>query len=750
MKRALSILIAMIALPALAADGDQSYVSYDDGETIIRQAYDSREVDARLNLPVFSGDELATGRRGRTEVRLADGNVVAIDHDSSLRFVSIANGYEEEEAQTIVELRQGRAIVHLLEQTDSPLRLDTPMASYVSLSDGIYTVETDPRGRDRISILSGAVEIRTQNRTYRLRAGETAAVDADGLYDIAAAASYESSFDRWYLKRVERYTGQSTQYLDSSLSYAEADLRDNGDWVYVGEYGWVWRPYASAGWRPYYNGSWHYGPRGHKIWYSAEPWGWVPYHYGRWTHHGRYGWVWMPGYAYSPAWVYWTYGPTYIGWSPIGCYSFYRPYSGWYGGWDRHDRYGSVGIGFYGRVKLAGTDLSGWTFLDSGDILSSRVDRAALTMDAVRARFTRDGGDAIFSSSPVRFTRDDAKNPAAAIGRIARGGIGGGTGKEGSGSLADLTPFFRRDPELSPAVRTQIDRANVSDAVKRALVPAPGERTGAAPSTGAGTINRGGIARTLPAAPAAGQTGAGREAIGRSVPAKPAGTIERAPLARPAPATGSRETPRVIASPDGGGTIQRVTPAPVASPTPRAAPAPQKQEEWRGRVVRPAAPSSEPQRSEVEWRAPRPRPASGSTQSGPTAREPETTRAPIPRQVIDRIGGARMVPSRDSSSTTRDSGERAETPRSSAPSTRGSVSRPSSTPRSPSVSRPSPAPSSSRGSVSRSSSGSSSSRPSSPSRGGSVSRSAPSSDSGSASKSSSGSSGGSSRTIRKD
>ena len=40
------LLLATLAFPLLGNDGEQSYISYDDGQTIIRQGYDGRESEA--------------------------------------------------------------------------------------------------------------------------------------------------------------------------------------------------------------------------------------------------------------------------------------------------------------------------------------------------------------------------------------------------------------------------------------------------------------------------------------------------------------------------------------------------------------------------------------------------------------------------------------------------------------------------------------------------------------------------------
>ena len=50
---------------------------------------------------------------------------------------------------------------------------------------------------------------------------------------------------------------------------------------------------------------------------SDWEWGWAPFHYGRWYLDQGYGWVWIPGSAWAPAWVSWRYGGGYVGWAPL-------------------------------------------------------------------------------------------------------------------------------------------------------------------------------------------------------------------------------------------------------------------------------------------------------------------------------------------------------------------------------------------------------------------------------------------------
>ncbi|HEV8322935.1 MAG TPA: DUF6600 domain-containing protein [Myxococcota bacterium] len=82
----------------------------------------------------------------------------------------------------------------------------------------------------------------------------------------------------------------------------------------------VWVPNAAVvgpHFRPYDSGGgWVYTDEG---WYfdTAWEWGAIPFHYGRWTFEPTYGWVWVAGYDWAPAWVDWSYGGGYVGWAPL-------------------------------------------------------------------------------------------------------------------------------------------------------------------------------------------------------------------------------------------------------------------------------------------------------------------------------------------------------------------------------------------------------------------------------------------------
>ena len=104
-----------------------------------------------------------------------------------------------------------------------------------------------------------------------------------------------------------------------SLNFFYDNLSDQGNWIEVADYGYCFQPnvaVSSSDWRPYADGYWAYTDSGW-TWVSYEDFGWATYHYGRWASLDSYGWVWVPGYEWGPAWVSWRTGGDYVGWAPL-------------------------------------------------------------------------------------------------------------------------------------------------------------------------------------------------------------------------------------------------------------------------------------------------------------------------------------------------------------------------------------------------------------------------------------------------
>ncbi len=134
-------------------------------------------------------------------------------------------------------------------------------------------------------------------------------------------------------------------------------LAPYGSWVTVEAYGNVWVPRVSRYWRPYSEGHWVFTDDGW-CWVDDEPWGWATFHYGRWYLDPVYGWVWVPGDVWAPAWVAWRWGDGFVGWAPL------PPDVGWSFG---------VGLSFSDFDLDRRVGPSYWCFVDQRHFTDPRV-----------------------------------------------------------------------------------------------------------------------------------------------------------------------------------------------------------------------------------------------------------------------------------------------------------------------------------------------------------------------------------------
>lgn len=106
---------------------------------------------------------------------------------------------------------------------------------------------------------------------------------------------------------------------DSTASFQNFydQLAGQGTWIQTDQYGYVFQPTETdPNWRPYMYGHWVNTEAG-LTWVSDDPFGWATDHYGRWVNLDGYGWVWVPGYTWAPAWVSWREGDDEVGWAPL-------------------------------------------------------------------------------------------------------------------------------------------------------------------------------------------------------------------------------------------------------------------------------------------------------------------------------------------------------------------------------------------------------------------------------------------------
>jgi hypothetical protein len=357
-----------------------SYVRETVGGVTVQSRLNGR-VTARRNMPISAGDEILISEAGRAEIGLADGNLLFVGGGTRARFSSLYAQQGENDDFSAIDLRDGSVVLAAMGYDEESIpRIDTEDATVYLSAGSRVRVNADPRRGTVVIVRAGSAEVRTRNDSYTVDAGSYLMVEGDEPAEIARGVFSRDRFDLWAGDELETLSaevsrGTSVRYVDEDYASDVVALDGYGDWEYNSTYSTnVWVPRVAAGWSPYSYGTWYYTPVG-LTWWSFDPWGWYPFHYGSWFFDiGFHHWCWAPAYTYSPAWVYWAYTPSYVGWCPVGYYSFYSPwFDTYYRHWGWNPRYDRGGFMFAlsGTFRKNQIDFGGWNFAAAGGLGSS-------------------------------------------------------------------------------------------------------------------------------------------------------------------------------------------------------------------------------------------------------------------------------------------------------------------------------------------------------------------------------------------
>jgi len=298
--------LAVLLLPryAHALDLGSVRISFLEGDVQIRTIEAGSDwFPAAINTPLDEGDELWVPEGGRIEFQLNSGISVRLDQNSALQILTL------DRTSSQFYLSEGHMYVDYNAPRGNVIQFDTPVSSLRAYDRSVFRVDVPDQYTD-VSVFRGWVDAEGRDGKTRVNAGRTLTLGEDREAELALIGRPDD-WQNWNVERDRRFAsrGDSYRYLPEELRAYSSDLDDNGRWVQVAEYGYVWTLRAvSADWAPYRTGRWMWRG-GDYVWISYEPWGWTPYHYGRWAHAPRIGWFWVPPPRGE---VYW--GPGYVGW----------------------------------------------------------------------------------------------------------------------------------------------------------------------------------------------------------------------------------------------------------------------------------------------------------------------------------------------------------------------------------------------------------------------------------------------------
>jgi hypothetical protein len=313
-------------------------VSLIRGEVSLRRNAGQQWEEAKLNFPLVEGDTLSTGRDARVEIQIDARNFVRLDEDSILRIVTLRD------EGVALSLSEGTATLRLarFDRDREYFEVDAPRTTFAAEKQGLYRLDVEPeKSSVRLTVREGGrARVYSDTSGFTVRDGRAAELVYEGAdagdWNLTSANTFDT-WDFWvdererYLAKQLRYE-QRDRYYDREVWGAE-ELDAYGDWFYIKDYGWLWRPHATVinnyyDWAPYRHGHWIWCPPYGWTWVGDEPWGWAPYHYGRWVYYNN-NWCWAPrGYGYNyrrswwrPALVAFVYIPTsygeHVAWYPL-------------------------------------------------------------------------------------------------------------------------------------------------------------------------------------------------------------------------------------------------------------------------------------------------------------------------------------------------------------------------------------------------------------------------------------------------
>ena len=298
------------------------------GATLTRHAESLELTD---NEPLVDGDRVQSGP-ARLEIRSERGDRIFVDERT---VVDVVDG-------SSLRLVRGRLRVEIggsgsawrIETSGGLARLDD-VGSY-----SVVIIERPTREETELIVWRGSAALETSSGVLPLSTRQRGLMSAFGAPSgpVPADAMPADAFDRWVDQAVGAPTNTASRsYLPQELSSYSVTLEQSGSWSHEVDYGYVWYPTVSVGWRPYWRGWWrptaYYG----YVWVGPGAWTWPTHHYGRWEF-GLRGWFWIPASVWRPAWVAWSVGPGYVGWCPLGWGN--RPVVPFPHGGGRHGYYG--------------------------------------------------------------------------------------------------------------------------------------------------------------------------------------------------------------------------------------------------------------------------------------------------------------------------------------------------------------------------------------------------------------------------
>ena len=217
-------------------------MSFANGEVSYAPAGSDEWVQAQVNRPIVTGDQLWADNNSRAELSV-DNSSWWLGEQTS---VTVSN-LDDRIAQ--FQLQQGTLEFRVRRLPDGNIvEVDTPNLAFTVSRPGQYRVVVDPQdGATTVSVRSGGADVYGEGASYAVASGQSYRFYGTDLRDSELASlPPPDAFDRFVAERDRRYERNvSVRYVSPEVVGYE-DLDTYGTWSAQPTYGNVWFPRDGA------------------------------------------------------------------------------------------------------------------------------------------------------------------------------------------------------------------------------------------------------------------------------------------------------------------------------------------------------------------------------------------------------------------------------------------------------------------------------------------------------------------------
>src|SRR3954470_9439687 len=226
----LSVVGTSVALADDEADppGRVARLSYADGFVSLQPPGGEDRADARVELPLNTGDNLWADQNSRAELDIGSA-AIRIGSNTGLSFLNL----DDQVAQ--VNITAGTAIVHVRDVGEKQsFEIDTPNVAVLVQSPGDYRVEVNDAGNGTVvKVANGDAQVSATGQTVPMHTQQALAFSGTDQVNVdQASVGAPDALDSWSLEREhrsEQARQQNSEYLPPDVAGAD-DLAQYGTW----------------------------------------------------------------------------------------------------------------------------------------------------------------------------------------------------------------------------------------------------------------------------------------------------------------------------------------------------------------------------------------------------------------------------------------------------------------------------------------------------------------------------------------